>query len=229
MFDRGFSDGLPLIPPTPERVVEMLEATRRDPQELVVLVPPYDGNATVEKVAINAVMAGCPPNVFPIVLAAVQAACDPAFALLGLVSTTHPSGPVIVVSGPLAEKVGMNAAGNALGQGNRANLTIGRALALVVRNIGGGRPQEEDRATHGQPGKLSSCFAEQLHDSPWPGIAQDRGVPEPETGVTLFAGEAPRLIIDQLARTPEEALREPRARPGVDRAPPSASGSTRCW
>jgi hypothetical protein len=98
----------------------------------------------------------------------------------------------------------MNGQGNALGQGNRANLTSGRALQLVVRNVGGGRPQEEDRAAHGQPGKLSSCFAERLHDSPWPGLGQSRGVPEGQTGVTLFAGEAPRLIIDQLARTPEE-------------------------
>ncbi|HEY1593014.1 MAG TPA: hypothetical protein VGF81_14555 [Solirubrobacteraceae bacterium] len=204
MFDRGFSDGLPLIPPTPERVVAMLDATSRGPQELVAEVPPYGGRATVEKVAINAVMAGCPPDVFPIVLAAVEAACEPEFALLGLVSTTHPSGPVIVVSGPLSEQTGMNGRGNALGQGNRANMTIGRALQLVVRNVGGGRPQEEDRAAHGQPGKLSSCFAERMHDSPWPGLAQDRGVPEQETGVTLFAGEAPRLIIDQLARTPQE-------------------------
>ncbi len=204
LFDRGFSDGLPLVPPTPERVVEMLGATRRDPQDLVGLIAPYDGAATVEKVAINAVMAGCPPAVFPIVLAAVEAACDPAFALLGLVSTTHPSGPVVIVSGPLADEVGMNSAGNALGQGNRANVTIGRALGLVVRNVGGGRPQQEDRAAHGQPGKLSSCFAERLHDSPWPGLAEDRGVPAAETGVTLFAGEAPRLIVDQLARTPEQ-------------------------
>ena len=204
MFDRGFSDGLPLIPPTPERVVAMLEATSRDAQDVVALVPPYDGPATVEKVAINAVMAGCPDAVLPIVLAAVEAACDPAFALLGLVSTTHPSGPVVVVSGPLSERVGMNGDGNALGQGNRGNLTIGRALQLVVRNVGGGRPQEEDRAAHGQPGKLSSCFAERLRDSPWPGLAQDRGVPALQTGVTLFAGEAPRLIVDQLARTPEE-------------------------
>jgi hypothetical protein len=204
LFDRGYSDGLPLVPPTPEKVVEMLDATSRNAQDVVAQIPPYDGEATVEKVAVNAVMAGCPPAVFPIVLAAVQAACDPAFALLGLVSTTHPSGPVIVVSGPLADEVGMNSAGNALGQGNRANMTIGRALQLVVRNVGGGQPEREDRAAHGQPGKLSSCFAERLHDSPWPGLAQARGVPAGETGVTLFAGEAPRLIVDQLARTPEE-------------------------
>jgi hypothetical protein len=204
LFDRGYSDGLPLVPPTPARVVEMLDATSRGSQDLVGLIPPYDGGGTVEKVAINAVMAGCPPPVFPIVLAAVEAACDPAFALLGLVSTTHPSGPVVIVSGPLADEVGMNSAGNALGQGNRANATVGRALQLVVRNVGGGMPQQEDRAAHGQPGKISSCFAERLPDSPWPGLAQARGVPAEETGVTLFAGEAPRLIMDQLARTPEQ-------------------------
>ncbi|HEY2161635.1 MAG TPA: thioredoxin family protein [Solirubrobacteraceae bacterium] len=204
LFDRGFSDGLPLVTPTPERVVEMLDATSGDAQDLVGIVAPYDGRATVEKVAINAVMAGCPPPVFPIVLAAVEAACDPAFALLGLVSTTHPSGPLIVVSGPLADKVGMNSAGNALGQGNRANATIGRAVQLVVRNVGAGHPQREDRAAHGQPGKLSACFAERRDDSPWPGLAQDRGVPEGETGVTLMAAEAPRVVVDQLARTPEE-------------------------
>ncbi len=163
LFDRGYSDGLPLVPPTPTRVVEMLDATSRNPQDLVANVPPYDGAATVEKVAINAVMAGCPPEVFPIVLTAVEAACDPAFALLGLVSTTHPSGPVVIVSGPLADEVHMNSAGNALGQGNRANATIGRALQLIVRNLGGGKPQEEDRAAHGNPGKLTSCFAERLH------------------------------------------------------------------
>jgi hypothetical protein len=204
MFERGFSDGLPVVPPTPERVVEMLEGTSRDPQDLVAVVPPYDGSATVEKVAINAVMAGCPPAVFPIVLAAVQAACDPQFALLGLLSTTHPSGPLVVVSGPLAEKAGMNSAGNALGQGNRANATVGRALQLIVRNIGGGRPQREDRAAHGQPGKFSACFAERLSDSPFTGLAQDRGLPARQTGVTLLAAEAPRLVVDQLARTPEE-------------------------
>jgi hypothetical protein len=126
--------------------------------------------------------------------------------MLGLLSTTHPSGPVVIVSGPLADAVHMNSAGNALGQGNRANATIGRALQLIVRNLGGGKPQEEDRAAHGNPGKLTSCFAERLHDSPWPGLAHDRdsSLSADNTGVTLFAGEAPRVVVDQLARTPEQ-------------------------
>ena len=203
LFERGLTDGLPVVPPTPERVVAMLEHTSRDPGEVVGVVPPYDGEATVEKVAINAVMAGCPPAALPVVLAAVEAACVPEFALHGLVATTYPAGPTVVVSGPYAQEIGMNAAGNVLGQGNRANLTIGRALQLVVRNVGGGKPQEEDRATHGQMGKVGSCFAELTAGAPWEGLAQARGVAPNETGVTLMATEAPRAIVDQLARDPD--------------------------
>ncbi len=203
LHDRGVTDGLPVVPPTPERVVRMLAATGRDPQEVVGVLGPYDGEATVEKVAINAVMAGCPPPALPVVLAAVEAACVEEFAMHGLLATTYPAGPTVVVSGPLAERVGMNSGGNALGQGNRANLTIGRALQLTVRNIGGGKPGEEDRATHGQAGKLGSCFAERIADSPWEPLSEERGLPEGETGVTLMATEAPRVIVDQLAREPD--------------------------
>jgi hypothetical protein len=204
LHERGLTDGLPVVPPTPERVVAMLGGTSRHPQDLVGVVPPYDGRATVEKVAINAVMAGCPPDVLPIVLAAVEAACVPEFALHGLVATTHPAGPLVVVSGPLAAEAGMNAEGNCLGQGNRANATIGRALQLTVRNVGGGRPGVEDRAAHGQAGKVGACFAERLDGMPWAPLAQDRGVPAGQTGVTLMAAEAPRIIVDQLARDPDE-------------------------
>ncbi len=203
LHDRGLTDGLPVVPPTPERVVAMLAHTARDPRELVGVVPPYGGEATVEKVAVNAVMAGCAGPELPIVLAAVQAACREEFALHGLIATTHPAGPLVIVSGPYAEQAGMNAGGNVLGQGNRANATIGRALALLVRNVGGGRPGVEDRAAHGQAGKLGAAFAERLEDSPWDGLAQDRGVPGSETGVTLVAAEAPRVVVDQLAREPE--------------------------
>ncbi|HWH44287.1 MAG TPA: hypothetical protein VNT32_06120 [Thermoleophilaceae bacterium] len=203
LFQRGVTDGLPVVPPTPERVVRMLEHTGRDPQEVVGVVPPYDGEATVEKVAINAVMAGCPPEALPVVLAAVEAALEPEFALHGLIATTHPAGPTVIVSGPYAREIGMNFAGNCLGQGNRANLTIGRALQLTVRNVGGGRPREEDRSAHGQPGKLSSCFAEDVEGSPFEPMSAEHGVPAGETGVTVMATEAPRLIMDQVAREPD--------------------------
>lgn len=204
LHDRGLTDGLPVVPPTPERVTAMLEHTSRHSQEVVGTLPPYDGKATVEKVAVNAVMAGCPDAALPIVLAAVEAASEERFAMHGLLATTHPAGPVVVVSGPLAGRIGMNAGGNCLGQGNRANATIGRALQLVVRNVGGGRPGREDRAAHGQPGKVGLAFAERLDaEAPWEGLAQARGVPDGETGVTVMALEAPRVIIDQIARDPE--------------------------
>jgi hypothetical protein len=200
LHDRGLTDGLPVVPPTPERVVAMLEHTSRDPQDLVGAIPPYGGRATVEKVAVNAVMAGCEGHELPVVLAAVEAVCDEAFAMHGLLATTHPAGPVIVVSG----RPGFHSGVNVLGQGDRASMTTGRALQLVVRNVGGGRPGVEDRATHGQPGKLGMCFAERLDETaPWPGLAQDRGVPDDEAGVTVMALEAPRVIVDQLARDPD--------------------------
>ena len=200
LHERGLTDGLPVVPPTPERVVAMLEHTSRSPQDVVGVVPPSDGEATVEKVAINAVMAGCPGEALPIVCAAVEAACRPEFAWHGLIATTHPSGPLVVVSGPAAERAGMNAAGNCLGQGNRANATIGRALQLVGRNVGGSRPQVEDRAAHGQAGKFGACFAERLDGMPWEPLGEPAAG---ETAVTVFAAEAPRLILDQLAREPE--------------------------
>jgi hypothetical protein len=204
LHDRGLTDGLPVVPPTAERVVALLDGTSRDPRDLVGEVPPYGGAATVEKVAINAVMAGCLPEHLPFVLAAVEAACDETFAMHGLLATTYPAGPLIVASGPLTVEAGLESGGNLLGNGNRANLSIGRALQLVVRNLGGGLPRREDRAAHGQMGKVGACFAERLDETaPWEGLAQARGVPDGETGVTLFAAEAPRAIIDQLARDPE--------------------------
>jgi hypothetical protein len=112
-------------------------------------------------------------------------------------------GPTVIVSGPNADRIGMNSRGNCLGQGNRANLTIGRALQLTVRNVGGGKPGEEDRATHGQMGKVGQCFAERLDDSPWEPLSAARGLAPEETGVTLVATEAPRVLVDQLARDPE--------------------------
>ncbi len=160
MFARGWSDGLPLVPPTLERVARMLAATPRDPQDLVAVIPPDLVDCTVEKVAINAVMAGCRPEYLPVVLTAVEAACTDEFNMHGVLATTWFSGPMVIVNGPITRALGMNSGVNALGQGNRANATIGRALQLVVRNVGGGRPGEVDRATLGTPGKYTFCFAE---------------------------------------------------------------------
>jgi hypothetical protein len=151
LFDQGMTDGLPVVPPTPERVLRMLAGTRRDPQELVAVVPPNMGEATVEKVAINAVMAGCRPEYLPVVLTALEAVCTDAFNAHGVMSTTMGASPVIVVNGPIRQRIGMNMRLGALGQGNRANATIGRALRLVLRNVGGARPGGTERSTLGNP------------------------------------------------------------------------------
>ena len=203
LFERGWTDGLPVIPPTPERVLRMLAATPRPSDEVIAQIPPNLADCTVEKAAINAVMAGCKPEYFAVVLAAIEAACLEDFGLHGLLATTLSPGPVLIVNGPIAGHIAMNAGINALGQGNRANATIGRALQLVVRNVGGGRPGEVDRACLGSPAKISFCFAENEADSPWESLAVERGFAPEASTVTLFGGEAPRVIVDQLSREPE--------------------------
>jgi hypothetical protein len=206
-FERGWSDGLPVVPPTESRVLHMLQGTSREPDEIVGVIPPNQVPCSVEKVAINAVMAGCKPEYMPVVLAAVEAACIDAFCLHGLVATTYFSGPMIVVNGPVARAIGMNAGLNALGQGNRANGTIGRALQLVVRNVGGGKPGGVDRSTLGNPGKYTFCFAEDETGSPWQSLAVERGFDPTASTVTLFAGDGVQGIFDQQSRTPDSLSR----------------------
>jgi len=205
-YSRGWTDGLPVVPPTPERVARMLRGTNRDPGEVVAVMPPDLVECTVEKVAINAVLAGCQPDYLPVVLAAVEAASTDTFNIHGVLATTMPVSPVVIVNGPIAQAIGMNSGGNAMGQGNRANATIGRALQLVIRNVGGGRPGGVDRATQGQPGKYTFCFAENEDDSPWTPLHVARGFAPEQSTVTLFTGEGARVIIDQLSRTPESLV-----------------------
>jgi len=207
MFARGWSDGLPLVPPTEERVLCMLDGTARDPQEVLGLVPPDLAPATVEKIGVNAVMAGCKPEYLSVVLAAVEAVLEEEFAMHGVLATTMFVGPVVVVNGPVRRRIGMNSKGNALGQGNRANAAIGRALQLVIRNIGGGRPQEVDRATLGNPGKYTYCFAEDEEGSSWEPLAVERGVQPGRSAVTVFAGFGLQGIVDQKSRDPESLSR----------------------
>ena len=206
-YERGWTDGLPVVPPTPERVLRMLGGTSRPANEVVGIVPPNNVPCTVQKVAINAVMAGCKPEYMSVVLAAVEAACLDAFCMHGLLATTYFSGPVVIVNGPITQRIGMNSGGNALGQGNRANATIGRALQLVVRNVGGGKPGGVDRAMMGNPGKYTFCFAEREADSPWQSLAVERGFAPEASTVTLFAGDGVQAIMDQLSRTPESLAR----------------------
>ena len=206
-FDRGWTDGLPVVAPTEARVLRMLDGTARAPDEVVAVVPPDLVECTVEKVAVNAVLAGCRPEYLPVVLTAVEAACTDTFNIHGLLATTYFSGPVVVVNGPVARAIGMNSGVNVLGQGNRANATIGRALQLVIRNVGGGKPGGVDRATLGNPGKYTFCFAEDEEGSPWEPLSVERGVAAGASAVTLFAGEGPRGVVDQASRTPESLAR----------------------
>jgi len=207
MYARGWSDGLPLVPPTPGRVLRMLAGTTRDKAEVLGLMPPDLAPCTVEKVAINAVMAGCKPEYMPVVIAAVEAALMEPFALHGVLATTMFVGPVVIVNGPIARAIGMNGGGNALGQGNRANMTVGRALQLIVRNVGGGRPGGVDRATLGNPGKYTYCFAEDEENSCWEPLSVERGFPKGTSTVTLFAGEGMQAVVDQQSRDPESLTR----------------------
>ncbi len=202
LFDQGMTDGLPVVPPTPERVMRMLSGTARDPQEVVAVVPPNLAEATVEKVAINAVMAGCRPEYLPVVIAALEAACTDRFNAHGVMSTTMGASPVMVVNGPIRQRLGMNMGLGALGQGNRANATIGRALRLVLRNVGGARPGGTERSTLGNPMKFTMCFAEWEERSPWTPLHVERGFEPTDSVVSLFAmTSGPVQIVDQESRT----------------------------
>ena len=207
-FERGWSDGLPVVPPTDARILRVLAGARRAPGEILGKVPPNLVDCTVEKVAINAVLAGCKPEYMPVLLAALEAALDPIFTMHGLLCTTCFSGPIIVVNGPIAKRIGMNWGINALGQGNRANATIGRALQLIIRNVGGGVPGELDRAVLGGPGKYTFCFAEDETDEEWEPLASARaGIARGRNAVTLFQGDGIQGFVDQRSRTPEELTR----------------------
>ena len=207
MHARGWSDGLPLVAPTEKRVLAMLEGTQRSPQEVVAVVPPNLVECTVEKVAVNAVMAGCLPEHLPVVMAALEAVCTDEFNMHGVLATTMGVTPAIVVNGPIRKKLGMNSGLGVFAHGNRPNATIGRAMQLTIRNVGGGFPGGVDRSTFGHPGKLGFCFAEDEEGSPWEPLSADFGVAPGTDSVTLYATEGPRLVVDQLSREPESLVK----------------------
>ena len=188
-------------------MLRMLEGTSRAADEVVALVPPNLVECTVEKVAVNSVMAGCRPEYLPVVLAALEAVCTDEFNMHGILATTMGVGPVLVVNGPITAEIGMNSGVNVLGHGNRANATIGRAVQLVVRNVGGGAPGGVDRATHGSMSKLGFCFAEDEVGSPWTTLAENRGFSRSLDVVTAFCGEGPRRVGDLKRRSADSLVR----------------------
>ena len=203
--DRQWTDGLPIVPPTPERVQKMLSGTTRQPGEVVALVAPGFGAATVQRIAINAVMAGCEPAYMPVLIAAVDAACSPEFNLQGIQATTNPVAVWLLVNGPIVAELEMNFGPNCLGQGNWANATLGRALRLVLQNIGRALPGEMDRATHGQPGKYLFCCAENEAENPWEPLNAERGFAGQST-VTVIGAEG-TTNINTHSKVAEDVLR----------------------
>jgi hypothetical protein len=193
-YEQGWTDGLPVVPPTRKAVEKMLEGTNRNADDIICRVPPKWGIATVEKVAVNAVMAGCLPSYLPIVITALEALMDDRLNLHGVQCTTHVTTPLVLVNGPIANEVGINSGHNCFGQGWRANATIGRALRLIMVNIGGAKPGVIDKATFGHPGKYTYCFAENEQESPWEPYQTDLGYNANESTVTVFAAEAPHNI-----------------------------------
>jgi hypothetical protein len=197
--ERGMTDGLPIIPPTRLRVQQMLAGVDRDPDEILGEFPPAFHQTTIAMLAVNAVMAGCKPEYMPVVVAAIEAILEPPFNLYGINSTTHPVSPLVIVNGPIIERIGMNAGYNVFGSGWRANASIGRAVRLAMVNIGGGRPGEGDRATHGHPGKFSYCIAENESRNPWSPLHVQRGFGPGQSTVTVFGADAPHLINDHFS------------------------------
>jgi hypothetical protein len=187
--ERSWSDGLPIVPPTAERVERMLAHTRRGRHDLVARVAPGFGAATVERIAINCVMAGCDPEYLPVLIAATEAVAGPAFNLQGIQATTNPVAVWLVLNGPIAKKLDVNAGFNCLGQGAWANATIGRAMRLILQNIGGALPGEMDRATQGMPGKYTFCCAENEDASPWEALHVERGFAKEQSTVTVVGVE----------------------------------------
>src|SRR5438034_398552 len=225
-FERGVTDGLPVVPPTRERVERMLHATKRSRETLVAEVPPNFGRATVEKLAVNAVMAGCRPEYFLVVLAVVEAACDPRFNLHGQSGTTNATSPLIIINGPLRSQLGVNCAAGVFGPGFRANATIGRALRLVMINLGGTRAGEISMSTLGHPGRYTYCIGEHEEVSPWEPLHVERGhAPGPSPAPTAGRAGASRTSARRTRRRscPSFPRRRrswsswPEARPGASR------------
>jgi hypothetical protein len=194
--ERGYTDGLPVVPPTRERVERMLSGTSRDPQESLGRMPPVSGEVTVEKVAVNAVMAGCRPPYLPVLLTAFELMLDPAFSLGGMQPTTNPLTPMLIVNGPVRQRIALNCATGVMGPGWQANATIGRAVRLVLINVGGARPGEVDKCTQGFVGKYGLCVGENEEDSPWTPLHVERGFESGQDVVTVVGVNAAINIHD---------------------------------
>jgi hypothetical protein len=205
-FEKGWTDGLPVVPPTEARVQAMLEAARLDPGHQVAFIEHRAVSITAEKVAINAVLAGCKPEYMPVVVAAIEGIGDPAWSYHGPGTSTGGAGVLVIVNGPMARTLDVNAGTNLFGPGWRANATIGRAVRLVMRNVCGSLPGTLDRGTLGHPGCLSYVIAENEADSPWTPLHVERGLRPEDSAVTVLAAQGPHQFYNQLSSTAEGVL-----------------------
>lgn len=192
----GWTDGLPVVPALEEDVAAMVATSGRAADDSLGAVPPRFGEATVEVLAVNAVMAGCLPEHFPVVLTAVEAMLEPEFNLYNVQATTHPVAPLVVVHGPIATRLGVNGSSGTLGPGFVANAVIGRAIRLILLNVGGAQPGVGDRSTHGSPTKYAFCCTENMAESPWPEFHTTRGFDAEASCVTVVACEGPQNVQD---------------------------------
>ncbi|KGE01794.1 hypothetical protein JL37_00800 [Achromobacter sp. RTa] len=205
-YERGFTDGLPVVPPTRQKIDEIVERLGGDAGFVEARVAPRWGELTREVLAINMVMAGCKPEYAPVVLAGVKAITDQAFNLNGVQATTHVASPLLVVNGPIAREIGMNGGVNAFGSGNRANATIGRALRLIMLNVGGGWPGDLDKSTLGHPGKYTYCVCENELQSPLAPYHVEHGYKPEDSTVFAMAAEAPHSVTNHISNDPEGIL-----------------------
>jgi hypothetical protein len=205
-LERGWGDGLPIVPPTAERVEKMLAYCDRPWGETIAKMAPRYGEATPLRLAANAVMAGCRPEYFPLYLLAIEAMCEEPFNLYGVQATTHLCAPLVIFNGPAGREIGINSGHNAFGPGTPANATIGRAIRLALLNIGGALPGSGDMSTFGSPSKFSYCVAENEGDSPWEPLHVERGFPVEATTVTVVGAEAPHNINDHESLSAEGIL-----------------------
>lgn len=207
-YTKGWTDGFPIVPPTERAVSAFLDEAGLEPGDVIGVEPVRDRPLTAEKLAINAVMAGCEPSYFPVVVAVIDAMCDSHYLFHGSGASTGGSAPFIVVNGPIRREIGMNSTNNILANGSRANATIGRAIRLIMLNLLDCIPGELDRSTLGHPGKFTLCIAEDEEDSPWLPLATERGVPvgPGQSAVTVVACESPHQIVNEWTHDPEEIL-----------------------
>jgi hypothetical protein len=205
-YENGWTDGLPVIPPTEERVAAMIEPAGRARDEIVGILGPRLGEATIELLAVNAVMAGCRPEYFPVVVAAIEALAQPDTNLFGANTTTNPGVPLLILNGPVARDLDVNAGYCLLGPGNRANATIGRAISLLMINVAGRIPGDVCKSTHQHPGAYTMCFAEYEEKSPWEPLHVERGLDRADSAVTVLFPSGTTNVLHHRSTDADEIL-----------------------